>query len=209
MFRKASHRDEGFTLIELLVVIAIIAVLTGIGLASFQGAQEKARDARRKEDYKAIQTALQAYYNDNGYFPPAATTADWVCSNNASSSPWISGLTSQYIKQIPVDPINNSGDPWGISGSPTSSGGYRYCYGTWNPYVSGAAASEATKPQKYDLVMQLENHNDPDVCGYKGWIFNYFGYSWCPGDSGNSTIYNKTYSPNSAYSNYIYAPNNP
>lgn len=92
--------QKGFTLIEILVVIAIIAVLTGIGLASFQGAQAKARDAKRKGDLKAVATALQALYNDNQKFPNP--TGD---QNLSSYTP----LTSNYIKSVPTDPL--SGNP--------------------------------------------------------------------------------------------------
>lgn len=54
--------NRGFTLIELLVVIAIIGVLSTVGLSTFTGAQMKARDARRRADLKAIQTAMEQYY---------------------------------------------------------------------------------------------------------------------------------------------------
>lgn len=37
-YKKLSKRGRGFTLIELLIVLAIIAILTGLVLASFQGA---------------------------------------------------------------------------------------------------------------------------------------------------------------------------
>ncbi|MBI2314655.1 type II secretion system protein [Candidatus Daviesbacteria bacterium] len=51
--------NKGFTLVELLVVIAIIAILSVIGLALFTGAQQSARDARRKNDIDAIAVALE------------------------------------------------------------------------------------------------------------------------------------------------------
>jgi len=76
MVRNIATKKQGFTLIELLVVIAIIGILTAAGLASFSNAQAKGRDARRKEDLKAIQTALQLYYNDNHNFPPSQAWSD-------------------------------------------------------------------------------------------------------------------------------------
>lgn len=57
---KINTDRKGFTLIELLVVIAIIAILSTIGLTLFNGAQQNARDARRKSDIDAIAAALEA-----------------------------------------------------------------------------------------------------------------------------------------------------
>src|SRR3989344_2272363 len=67
---KLLTSKRGFTLIELLVVMTIIGVLSGLGYVNFDNAQDKARDARRKEDLKAIKTALVSYYQDHDAYPP-------------------------------------------------------------------------------------------------------------------------------------------
>lgn len=64
-----SQKSRGFTLIELLVVIAIISLLSSIVLSSLNSARAKARDAKRLLDMHQIQTALELYYNDYGYYP--------------------------------------------------------------------------------------------------------------------------------------------
>jgi len=46
------NHSKGFTLIELLVVITIIAILVASGIYSWQAAQLKGRDNRRKTDIK-------------------------------------------------------------------------------------------------------------------------------------------------------------
>ncbi|PIS08253.1 hypothetical protein COT76_02470, partial [Candidatus Berkelbacteria bacterium CG10_big_fil_rev_8_21_14_0_10_33_10] len=61
-YRK-RYTVHGFTLIELLVVIAIIGILAGVVVVNVGSAQAKARDAKRISDMKAIQTALEMYYN--------------------------------------------------------------------------------------------------------------------------------------------------
>ncbi len=57
---------KGFSLIELLVVISIIGVLVAVAVASYTGAQIKARDARRRSDLKSIQAAMEQYYSTTG-----------------------------------------------------------------------------------------------------------------------------------------------
>lgn len=89
---------KGFTLIELLVVIAIIGLLSSIVLASLNSARTKAREAKRYQEARSMQNALQLYAEDHGGYYPAVDD--------------ISGLSEllvpTYISQMPVDPTNNS-----------------------------------------------------------------------------------------------------
>jgi len=65
---------KGFTLLEMLVVIGIIAIMIGMGTASFSTAQKKARDSKRKTDLRIIQNALEQYYSVcNTSYPVAQT----------------------------------------------------------------------------------------------------------------------------------------
>lgn len=70
------QKSSGFTLLELLVVIAIISILVTVGMTSFSTAQKKGRDAKRKNDMKEMQAALEQYYSVCGYTyptPPAGS----------------------------------------------------------------------------------------------------------------------------------------
>ena len=64
-----NGKSTGFTLIELLVVISIIGVLASVVLSSLESARASARDVERISDLKQIQTALEMYRNDHGFFP--------------------------------------------------------------------------------------------------------------------------------------------
>ena len=68
------HKTRGFTLVELLVVIAIIGLLSTLALMAFQGAQKKARDAKRWSDVRAMQSAIELCINEGGAAPAAAAT---------------------------------------------------------------------------------------------------------------------------------------
>ena len=104
---------KAFTLIELLVVIAIIGILASVVVVNVGSARAKARDAKRISDMKAIQTALEMYYNDNGEYP---TTADWksgttVCNatygdgnSYTGGTGYIPNLAPKYISVLPESP---------------------------------------------------------------------------------------------------------
>ena len=75
MFKSLRKVQKGFTIIELLIVIAIIAILAGLVLNNFQGAQAKARDTQRITDINNIHSKLEEYYNENGAYPQTFTAA--------------------------------------------------------------------------------------------------------------------------------------
>lgn len=80
-------KKNGFSLFELLVSISIIGILTALASIAYSGTQKKARDARRIEDIKLIQTAAEQYYSLNTYNYPTSygTGVNW--SNILESYP--------------------------------------------------------------------------------------------------------------------------
>lgn len=77
MFKTLKKAQKGFTIIELLIVIAIIAILAGLVLNNFQGAQAKARDTQRVTDVNNIHSKLEEYYNENGGYPNAMAASNF------------------------------------------------------------------------------------------------------------------------------------
>lgn len=88
---------NGFTLIELLITITIIVILAAIGIISYQSVLKSGRDSKRQSDLRSIQSALEQYHADEGYFP-----------NPITSDPDGSSLSGPfgriYLNQIPKDP---------------------------------------------------------------------------------------------------------
>lgn len=74
MFKTLKKAQRGFTIIELLIVIAIIAILAGLVLNNFQGAQAKARDTQRVTDINNLHSKLEEFYNENNYYPETINT---------------------------------------------------------------------------------------------------------------------------------------
>lgn len=103
------RKSLGLTLIELLITIAIVAVISAIGYATYDNAQKKARDSKRKNDLRDIQVALQLYYQDTGYYPNSTTGSAFTKkSTDTGASGWDSVLSTSYIKQMPKDPKNTA-----------------------------------------------------------------------------------------------------
>ncbi|MBX9765430.1 type II secretion system GspH family protein [Patescibacteria group bacterium] len=101
---------RGFTLIEVMVVVAVIGLLSSVILASLAYAGQRGRDAKRVQDMKQLQSALELYASDNGgKYPLVPTSFVWELG---------SSLAPKYIPQLPEDP--------------TRTGGNRYRYYTVN-----------------------------------------------------------------------------
>ncbi|MEK7541735.1 MAG: prepilin-type N-terminal cleavage/methylation domain-containing protein [Patescibacteria group bacterium] len=113
-FKRFSMRRRGFTLIELLVVISIIGLLSSIVLTSVNSARAKARDARRIADLNQIRTALEFYFDANGYYPQS--NCGWDCNGYRHSydSSWdaLANDLRPYLPTLPKDPTNSACAPW-------------------------------------------------------------------------------------------------
>ena len=95
IFTKKTGQ-KGFTLVELLVVIAIIGILAGIVLVAVGGARVRARNAQRMSSIRAVQTAMEMYYDANNwrYFTKTTIPTD------ADLAP--------FLDPFPVDPLNRA-----------------------------------------------------------------------------------------------------
>ncbi len=153
VFRKLKMKKTlGFTLIELLIVIAIIGMLTSLLVVNYQGARERARDAQRKGDLRAVHQALRLYYNDFQKYPEASNGEIVGCgitklaqSACAWGGQWELADTV-YMGRLPADPVN--------------SGDYVYVY------------TMTSSGEGFRVTALLENASDNDAvtsqtrCGY-------------------------------------------
>lgn len=107
-----TQGKKGFTLIELLVVIAIIGLLSTLSILALNTARARSRDARRLADVRQIQTALEMYFNDLGYYPVdgAVDAGDAISTTNGT-----------YLRSVPKPPTPVDG-----SSCPTAQPNYTY-----------------------------------------------------------------------------------
>lgn len=121
-------KEKSFTLIELLVVIAIIGLISSLVLVSLRGARERARDARRLQEIKQIELALELYYDKyekypgptSGYGECEGPCGCWDTStvdNDGDGKPFIEPLEDEGLMGVPGDPIGTG-----------TCGGYTYRY---------------------------------------------------------------------------------
>jgi type II secretion system protein G len=88
---------RGFTLIELLVVIAIIGTLASVALASLNTARQKARDAARLSEVRAMKTALEMYRLDHPNYQVSGAGCGGFIYQFTGLQP--------YMNTLPRDPL--------------------------------------------------------------------------------------------------------
>jgi prepilin-type N-terminal cleavage/methylation domain-containing protein len=78
-----KKNDKGFTIVELLIVIVAIGILVLLVVTTYSGIQAKARNSKRQSDIATIQTQLEAFYSQNGYYPSLhdMNSENWLNAN--------------------------------------------------------------------------------------------------------------------------------
>lgn len=137
---KQVSRRAGFTLIELVVVISILAILAGALIPRVTNRMAQSRDARRLADLRAVKNAVDQFYIDKGYYPPARQNAaygGWDVSQDGDFIPTL--LSEGYLQSIPKDPINDETYQYRYYLYDKGTGG---CRGDSKFYVLGLRAFE-------------------------------------------------------------------
>ncbi len=169
---------KSFTLIELIVVIGIVALISGLGVSTYNGFQQSTRDQRRKNDLETITGALNAYYAAHKRYPDPNTASDpgtdclagnFCHVKSTAGNQWIPALvTGGFLEQVPVDPINKLPNPPGANPGPWINNVHIYTYG-----------NVSSNGQEYDLTARLENTNDPDRSAVKNYKMGFGAtYYW-------------------------------
>lgn len=88
--------EKGFTLMEILIVLSMIAILAAIAVPIYNQSLLKARETVLKENLYQVRDAIDKYYSDKGGYPSSLSTL----------------VSERYIRELPLDPIENSKETW-------------------------------------------------------------------------------------------------
>ncbi len=149
-----KRSEAGFSLVELMITISIIAVLIAASLFSYSNIQRRARDATRQSDLKIIQSALEQYKADQGFYPTSITYGTALTYGTGST-------LRTYLNKIPQD-IATTG----------------YVYRAL-PSTPTQCQNSTVLCSNYCLFAKLENTTStpstpPTVCGSYPTNYNFF-----------------------------------
>src|SRR5690349_10510829 len=140
MGMRSLKAQKGFTIVELLIVIVVIGILATLVIVTFTGIQQKARNTKRTTDINAIDSHVEAYFAQNGYYPTLAhlNDATWRGTN-------MKGLDPDALK----DP---KGTAQTLAAAPAAS---TYSYEVTDDSDASCATDETTCT-KFTLTATLE-----------------------------------------------------
>jgi len=93
-----KKQNKGFTIVELLIVIVVIGILAALVITTYSGIQKKARNSKRQTDLQSLQTNLEAYFNEKGYYPNRV--------NDMNSASWLTTNMKSLDQNAKTDPSN-------------------------------------------------------------------------------------------------------
>ncbi len=99
---------RGFTLIEIMVVVIILGLLAGIVLPKILGREEEAKVSAAKVQIKSIESALDGFKLDNGFYP----TTDQGLSA-LIKKPEVGRIPDKWNEGGYLKPARIPKDPWG------------------------------------------------------------------------------------------------
>ena len=94
--RLRASGSGGFTLIELMIVVAIIVILIGIAAGMYTKSVQRAKEATLKSDLSVMRQAIDHYTLDKEAAPQSLED--------------LTNAQSQYLREIPTDPMTGAKD---------------------------------------------------------------------------------------------------
>ncbi len=96
--------SRGFTLVEVMVVVVILSILAAIVVPKIMGRPDEAREAKVKQDIRALSAALDLYRLDNYTYPTTDEGLEALVTRPSSLPEGAKWQEGGYIKHLPKDP---------------------------------------------------------------------------------------------------------
>jgi len=90
-----------------MVVILVVGLLATIVTQSLSGASDKAKRSKARADLAEIKTALDGYYNDNGFYPTTDQGLRALVTPPTSGILLLVYYPGDYVERLPKDPWGN------------------------------------------------------------------------------------------------------
>lgn len=95
---------RGFTLIEVMVVVVILGILAALIVPKIMSRPEQARIVKVKQDIMAIQSALDLYKLDNGFYPTTDQGLSALVTKPTTDPMPRDWKSDGYLQEVPMDP---------------------------------------------------------------------------------------------------------
>jgi type II secretory pathway pseudopilin PulG len=141
-----NNSDSGFTIVEILVIVLIIGILSTILILTYSGIQVRQRNTTRINDIKLIQSNLETFYAQSGFYPTLSNlnSVSWTTNN-------LKGLDASALQ----DPKNKANTPR-FSDSPAT---YQYSYQPTASNGTSPCDNKTVACGKYTLTATLEGNS--------------------------------------------------
>lgn len=101
---KKQGQVSGFTLIEVMVVVVILGILAAVVVPKIMSRPEQARMLKVKQDVMAIQSAMDLYKLDNGFYPSTDQGLKALIEKPSTPPVPRNWKSDGYLQNLPVDP---------------------------------------------------------------------------------------------------------
>lgn len=104
MFNASVQKAKGFTLIEIMVVVVILGILAAIIVPKIISRPEEAKLVKAKQDVRVLESALELYHLDNGFYPSTDQGLQALIQKPSGEPVPTNWKAGGYIKELPMDP---------------------------------------------------------------------------------------------------------
>lgn len=126
-----QFKTRGFTLIEVMVVVVILGILAAMVVPKIMSRPDQAKIVRAQQDIQAIQSSLDLYKLDNGFYPTTDQGLQALVTKPSSPPVPQNWKDGGYLQQLPKDPWGNAYH-YLYPGTHNASGADIFSYGPTN-----------------------------------------------------------------------------
>lgn len=99
-----ARLSKGFTLIEVMVVVVILGILAAMIVPKIMSRPDQAKIVKAQQDVGAIQSALDLYQLDNGFYPSTDQGLQALVTKPQGDPAPQSWKDGGYLQHLPIDP---------------------------------------------------------------------------------------------------------